>query len=185
MQFSEILNIVLGGGLIATIIAILTLRATVRKAEADAKRAQAEAEKAKAEAQSVRIDNVEHATAVLVNNIVKPLEEELGKVHTKLTTVTKKLDDAQYALRNNEKAMGAMQREMARLRKAIDAANRCEHHDACPVLYKLRELPKRSKNDDGAVGEDKPPPTDAITDDRQLDADACRYDGAVFDKSNQ
>lgn len=72
MQFNEILNIVLGGGLIATIIAILTLRATVRKANAEAKRAQAEAEKAKAEAESVRIDNVEHATAVLIKNIVKP-----------------------------------------------------------------------------------------------------------------
>lgn len=185
MQFNEILNIVLGGSLIATIIGILTMRATVRKANAEAKRAQAEAEKAKAEAESVRIDNVEHATAVLIKNIVKPLEEELGKVHAKLTAVTNKLEETQNALRNNEKAMGSMQREMARLRKAIDAANRCEHHDECPVLYKLRELPKRSKDDDGAVGEDRPPPTDAGADDGESDEDASRHHGAALGSAAQ
>lgn len=181
MQFSEILNFVLGGGLVGLLIAVLTLRATVRKANAEAKRAQAEAEKAKAEAESVRIDNVEHATAVLIKNIVKPLEEELGKVHTKLTSVTNKLEETQNALRNNEKAMGAMQREMARLRKAIDAANRCEHHDECPVLYGLRELPKRSKDDDGAVGEDRPPPTLAGAGVGESDGDASGHDGAASD----
>ena len=174
MQFSEILNFVLGGGLVGLLIAVLTLRATVRKANA-------EAEKAKAEAETVRIDNAEHATRVLITNIVKPLEEELGKVHTKLTSVTNKLEETQDALRNNEKAMGAMQREMARLRKAIDAANRCEHHDECPVLYKLRELPKRSKDDDGAVGEDRPPPTLAGADVGESDGDAGGHDGAASD----
>ena len=174
MQFSEILNLVLGGGFVALLIAVVTLRATVRKANA-------EAEKAKAEAETVRIDNAEHATRVLITNIVKPLEEELGKVHTKLTSVTNKLEETQDALRNNEKAMGAMQREMARLRKAIDAANRCEHHDECPVLYKLRELPKRSKDDDGAVGEDRPPPTLAGADVGESDGDAGGHDGAASD----
>ena len=174
MQFSEILNLVLGGGFVALLIAVVTLRATVRKANA-------EAEKAKAEAETVRIDNAEHATRVLITNIVKPLEEELEKVRTKLTAVTNKLEDTQYALRNNEKAMGSMQREMARLRKAIDAANRCEHHDECPVLYKLRELPKRSKGDDGAVGEDRPPPTLARADVGESDGDAGGHDGSASD----
>ena len=108
MQFSEILNFVLGGGLVGLLIAVLTLRATVREANAKAEKARAEAEKAKAEAETVRIDNAEHATRVLITNIVKPLEEELGKVHTKLTSVTNKLEETQDALRNNEKAMGAM-----------------------------------------------------------------------------
>ena len=50
MQFSEILNFVLGGGLVGLLIAVLTLRATVREANAKAEKARAEAEKAKAEA---------------------------------------------------------------------------------------------------------------------------------------
>ena len=81
--------------------------------------------------------------------------------------------------------MGAMQREMARLRKAIDAANRCEHHDECPVLYKLRELPKRSKDDDGAVGEDRPPPTDTGADDGEPDEDASRHHGSALGSATQ
>lgn len=164
MQFSEIFNYVLGGGLVALLVAIGTLRATVRKANAEAERAKAEAEKAKADAEAVRIDNAEHATRILVENIVKPLEEELDKVHAKLSATTEQLEITQNALRDNEKAMGAMQREMARLRKAIDDANRCEHNDECPVLYKLRELPKRSKNDNTGVGGDTSPPPDTTAD---------------------
>ena len=44
MQFSEILNLVLGGGFVALLIAVVTLRATVRKANAEAEKAKAEAE---------------------------------------------------------------------------------------------------------------------------------------------
>ena len=33
MNISEVLNVLLGGGLVATIVAICTLRATIRKAE--------------------------------------------------------------------------------------------------------------------------------------------------------
>ena len=52
MELSEFLNIALGGGLLATIIGLLTLKSTVRKAGS-------EAEMAKAEAEAVRIDNAE------------------------------------------------------------------------------------------------------------------------------
>lgn len=114
METSEILNIVLGSGLVATIVAIVTLKATVRKANA-------EAEKAVADAETVRVDNAEHATRVLVDNIVKPLKEELNETR---------------------KYLEAAKREMARLRKAIDTANSCKHHDDCPVLYGLREQSK-------------------------------------------
>ena len=117
MELSEILNIALGGGLLATVIGLVTLRATVRKANS-------EAEKAKADAETVRIDNAEHATRILVDNIVEPLKNELNATRKDLL---------------------ATKREMARLRKAIDTANSCKHHDDCPVLRGVREHQK----DDG------------------------------------
>lgn len=119
MELSEILNFVLGGSLLATVIGIVTLKATVRKANA-------EAEKAKADAETVRIDNAEHATRVLVDNIVEPLKDELNATR---------------------KDLMATKREMARLRKAIDTANSCRHHDDCPVLRGVREHPKDSAGD--------------------------------------
>ena len=122
MGLSELFNFVLGGSLLATVIGIVTLKATVRKAGA-------EAEKAKADAEAVRIDNAEHATRVLVDNIVEPLKEELN---------------------GTRKDLLATKREMARLRKAIDRANSCRHHDDCPVLRGMREHPK----DDGENGPD-------------------------------
>lgn len=114
MELSEIFNFVLGGSLLATVIGIVTLKATVRKANA-------EAEKAKADAETVRIDNAEHATRILVDNIVEPLKDELD---------------------GTRKDLMATKREMARLRKAIDRANSCKHHDGCPVLNGMREHPK-------------------------------------------
>ena len=172
MQFSEILNLVLGGGVMGLLIAVVTLRATVRKANAEAEKAKAEAEKAKAEAETVRIDNAEHATRVLIDDILKPLREELGSVR-------KELAQTKEELNATRKEFGSTKREMARLRKAIDAANRCSHNDECPVLYRLRELPKRSKDNDGAVGEDRPPPTDANADDGEPDEDPSGYNGTA------
>lgn len=113
MELSEILNFVLGGSLLATVVGLVTLKATVRKANA--------------EAESVRIDNTEQATRILIDNIVEPLKEELNATR---------------------KDLQATKREMARLRKAIDTANSCKHHDDCPVLRGMREHPK-----DGAGGE--------------------------------
>ena len=120
MDFSAVMNLVLGGGLVATIIAIITLKS------------RAKAEKATAEAETVRIDNTEHATRILIENIVEPLKEELNE---------------------NRKALQATRREMARLRKAIDTANSCRHHDDCPVLYGMREY---SKEQDGGEPEQQP-----------------------------
>ena len=119
MELSEIFNFVLGGSLLATVIGIVTLKATVRKANA-------EAEKAKADAETVRIDNAEHATRILVDNIVEPLKEELN---------------------GTRKDLQATKREMARLRKAIDRANSCKHHDDCPVLNGMRERTESAGND--------------------------------------
>lgn len=116
MELSEILNLVLGGGLLATLTTLITMGPTIKKARA-------EAEKAKADTETVRIDNTEQATRILIENIVEPLKKELG----------------------------ATRREMARLRKAIDGANDCQYRSDCPVLYELRELPKTEPDDDEPV----------------------------------
>lgn len=124
MELSEILNLVLGGGLLAALAGIVTLRATVRKAEADA-------DKAKAEAETVRIDNAEHATRILIENIVEPLKKELSETREEL--------------RETKKEFGSTKREMARFRKAVESANGCKFRVDCPVLSKLRDLPKGSQ----------------------------------------
>ena len=121
MEFSEILNYILGSGLLGAIVGIVNLKATLRKANADA-------EKAIAEAETVRIDNAEHATRILIENIVEPLRKELHETREEL--------------RETKKEFGATKREMARLRKAIADANSCKHSDDCPVLYRLRDLTK-------------------------------------------
>ena len=121
MSLSEILNILLGGGLIALIVAVATMKATVRKANADA-------EKAKADAETVHITNTENATRILVQNIVKPLENELHATR----------EDLQATKRE----MASTKREMARLRKAVEAASGCPHSDGCPVLARLRDHQK-------------------------------------------
>ena len=123
MQISELINLVLGGGLMATVIAVITMKSTVRKAKA-------EAEKALADAETVRIDNTEKATRVLIENIVNPLKTELNETR---------------------KDLNATKREMARLRKAIDDANSCKYSDDCPVLKRMRVEQKERKH--GDVGE--------------------------------
>lgn len=132
MTFSEILNIFLGGGFIALVAGVITLKATVRKANADA-------ERAKADAESVRITNTENATRILVENIVKPLKEELNATR----------EDLQATKRE----MASTKREMARLRKAVEAASGCPHSDGCPVLRKLRDNQKDSEGGEGDGGD--------------------------------
>lgn len=129
MSFSEILNILLGGGVAALVVALATMRATVRKANA-------EAEKARADAETVRITNTENATRILMENIVKPLKEELNATRTDLQAT--------------KKEMASTKREMARLRKAVEAASGCRHSDYCPVLFKLRD----NQKDTDAAGAD-------------------------------
>lgn len=128
MGLSEILNLILGGGLIAALISLITIRATVRKANADA-------DKAKADAETVRISNTEQATRILIENIVEPLKEELIATRNELCETKKEL--------------GATKREMARFRKAVNDANGCKYHDDCPVLVGLREFPKVVRNGNG------------------------------------
>lgn len=136
MTFSEILNIFLGGGLIALVVGVITLKATVKKANAEAERAKADVEIARAEVDSVRITNTENATRILLENIVKPLKEELHATREELQAT--------------KREMASTKREMQRLRKAVEAAGNCPHSDnsdGCPVLFKLRG---NQKDADGA-----------------------------------
>ena len=129
MELSEIINLVLGGGLVATVVAVITMKSTVRKAKA-------EAEKALAEGEAVRIDNTEKATRVLIENIVNPLKEELNETRKEII---------------------ANRRETARLRKAIDSANSCRYSDSCPVLDRMRvEQKKREPGDSHEPGGEPP-----------------------------
>lgn len=137
MTFSELLNILFGGGVIALIISVVTLRATVRKANAEAERAKADAERAKADAETVHITNTENATRILMENIVKPLKEELNATRNDLQAT--------------KREMASTKREMARLRKAVEAASGCRHAEYCPVLVKLQDNPKNSDRTDSDV----------------------------------
>ena len=122
------LNWILGGGLLAAVVGLLTLKATVRKAEAE----------------TVRIGNTEQATRILIENIVEPLKKELS--------------ETREDLREAKKELGSTKREMARFRKAIETANSCKFRADCPVIFKLRDLTrgsagKAADGGDGATGQ--------------------------------
>ena len=132
-----------------TLLQVITLKAAVRKANAEAAQAQAQAKKAEAEAESVRITNIENATRILMENIVKPLKEELHATR-------EDLHDTKDELGSVKREMASTKREMQRLRKAVAAAINCPHSDdphsdGCPVLRKLRDNPKDS--DGGEEGD--------------------------------
>lgn len=141
MTFSEILNILLGGGLLATLLGLITLKAAVRKANAEASQALAQAKKAEAEAETVRITNTENATRILVENIVKPLKEELNATREDLQAT--------------KKEMASTKRAMSRLTKAVESANNCRHADYCPVLFKLRDIPKDTDGGDADTADNR------------------------------
>ena len=80
-------------------------------AEVDGLRAQVEA--SKADTRGDELANVKEAMSILMEQVVEPLKKEINAIRT----------------------------ELARLRRAVEKANRCpfaDHADACPVLYELR-----------------------------------------------
>lgn len=137
MDIDALLNYILGGGLLAAVIGVVTLKATLTKANAEAEHAKADAEKARAEAEGMRIDNAGHAAQVIVENIVEPLKTELSETRKELLEV--------------KKEFGSTKREMARLRRAVEVANSCRYSDDCPVLSKLRDTTKVTRNHAGAT----------------------------------
>ena len=156
MSSSEILNILLGTGLVGLMVAVATMKATVRKANADA-------EKARAEAETVRITNTENATRILVENIVKPLKEELNATRTDLQAT--------------KKEMASTKREMARLRKAVEAASGCRHADYCPVLFKLRDNQKDADAAGADIFDIREERHDCVGDQSDNDTDGAREQG--------
>jgi len=133
MELSEILNYVLGGGLVGAVISIMSIRSALKKARA-------EADKALAEADTVKITNTEQATRILIQNIVEPLKLELNETR---------------------KDLNATKREMARLRKtitkAIEDAGSCRYNADCPVLLRMRLPPEeRDEGCAGSIGRDPP-----------------------------
>lgn len=134
MSFSEILNILLGGGLVALVVAVATMKATVRKANADA-------EKAKADAETVRITNTENATRILMENIVKPLKEELHATREKLSATERLMAAIQ-------KELASTKRVLSRLSRAVESATNCPHADDCVVLRKLRDNKRDAESAD-------------------------------------
>ena len=142
MSFSEILNILLGGGVAALFVAVATMKATVRKANADAEKARAEAEKARADAEAVRITNTENATRILMENIVKPLKEELHATREELHTTREKLSATEEFMVGMQKELASTKRAVSRLSRAVESAKNCPHADDCVVLYELRNNKK-------------------------------------------
>lgn len=170
MDFSVILNWILGGGLVTALISIITLKATVREANAKADEARANAEKALAETETVRIDNAEHATRILIENIVEPLKEELNATRKEL--------------QETKKEFGSTKREIARFRKAVEKANNCDYHDTCPVLHKLRDFPKDGNHDTvGFVSEHRG--QYPVRSDRETDGDSTDVIGDTEDSGGQ
>lgn len=155
MSWSELLNIVLGGGLVSLVVALTTMRSNMRKAGA-------EAVKAEADAESVRLDNTEHATRILMEHIVKPLKEELDETRRQIEL---------------------LKRSIYRLRKAIDTANNCRHHDDCPVLAGMRDESKGYRgNQPGADIRNPPDRQHAHNQDADRD-DTAAAEGDACDDS--
>lgn len=165
MQLSEILNWIFGGGVVALVVALVTLRATLKKANAEAAQAQAQAESARAAAESIRITNSESATRVLVQNIVNPLKDELNATRRELQET---------------------KRELRLLRRAIDLANGCPHIDdigACPVIGGMRGLAAGSDRDRKAHGGVRAGQSQSRLGDR--DPPGVRNDGELKEREPQ
>jgi gas vesicle protein len=161
MELSVIFEALLGGGLVTAVAGLLTMRSTARKAQAEADSARAEAAKVKAEVETVQLTNTENATRILMDNIVKPLQRQLDETR-------KYLEEAKREIAKNT-------REMARLRKSIDAANSCHYSDDCPVLRRVRREEERDRRD--AAGQ-QPADDDAAGQPQTLLADGDPDAGA-------
>jgi hypothetical protein len=164
MELYTIIELVLGGGLVATLAGLVTMRSSVRKARAEADSARAEADKAKAEIEGVQLTNAENATRILNENIVKPLKKELNETRNYL----------EAAKRETAKST----REMARLRKAIDAANSCHYSDDCPVLERMQRDKKREQREEQqqqSVDDDTAGQPEASAEDYDAGAGADEY----------
>lgn len=91
----------------------LTAKLLRRKYDAEVDGLRAQVEASKADTRGDELANVKEAMSILMEQVVEPLKKEIN----------------------------AIRKELARLRRAVEKANRCpfaDHADACPVLYELR-----------------------------------------------
>ena len=91
----------------------LTAKLLRKKYDADVDGLRAQVEASKADTRGDELANVKEAMSILMEQVVEPLKKEIN----------------------------AIRKELARLRRAVEKANRCpfaDHADACPVLYELR-----------------------------------------------
>ena len=114
------------------------MKAQIRKVNAEAAEAIAQARKAEAEAEAVKITNAENATRILIENIVKPLKKELDETHEAIQVLRKEV-----AVSN---------REISRLRKAIECATNCPYSSGCPVISMLLNAKTLGKSQDISTG---------------------------------
>lgn len=82
------------------------------------KKGMEEAQRLHAEARQAEIENEERMSAILMTNIVAPLQAELKRLR---------------------ETVDGLYREVERLKRAVNKANTCRHKEDCPVLKRLRE----------------------------------------------
>ena len=97
---NEWITYLLGGGLTASLLAIFTLNAKIRKAAA--------------EAESVSIANTEKATQILITNIVTPLQSELYDTRQQIRLLRKAINAVSVcAYRNHCPVVRELQKSRA------------------------------------------------------------------------
>lgn len=116
---SLILNFLLGGGLIAAITTIATLRSSVKEAEAKAEQALAEAKRMHAEATGRELVNEEKTLQIFKQYIYEPIQKEAVN----------------------------LRRSVNRLNRAIEKIPSCPHAVACPVADDLQKQTADSDSD--------------------------------------
>lgn len=112
MELTEIISLLFG--IVSAPVGLWIQSLLLRKkydTELESLRAQVEA--AKTDTRGDELDNVKKAMSILMEQVVEPLKKEIN----------------------------AIRKELARLRRAVEKANRCpfaDHTNACPVLGELR-----------------------------------------------
>lgn len=111
METSEIISLLFG--VVSAPVGLWIQSLLLRKkynTELESLRAQVEA--SKTDTRGDELENVKNGMSILMEQVVEPLKKEIN----------------------------AIRKELARLRRAVEKANRCpfaDHADACPVLYEL------------------------------------------------
>lgn len=96
------------------------------------KKGMEEAQRLHAEARQAEIENEERMSAILMTNIVAPLQAELKRLRETVDSLNGQVDCLSDQVER-------LSKEVDRLKRAVNKANTCRHKEDCPVLEKLRE----------------------------------------------